>query len=362
METKGVSAHPEAHKNIWRAVNIIERILLGPLTIPVETLHEIVWMWEKSTLIRYYSSMRPPQYRIPILIVPPLMVKPTIFDLRPGHSMVGFLVSQGFNVFMVDFGIPQKHDKYISVDHYVSEFIPEAIRKIVELTGADGVSLIGWSMGGIMSILYTALFNNLYVKNLVVIGSPVDYSKMFPFNVLAKFIKLPVVKRAIDLMGNIPPFITKNGFRILTPAKNIQRYFTLVKNYWDREWVAAYETINDWIEDFIPYPGEAFKQFVSDFIKDDKLRKGQLKIKGSYVDLKEIRTDVLAFVGTEDIIAPPSSVEAVKDFLQNSTVELKYVPLGHIGLVAGSEAPEHVWKPLSAWLGERSEKIGAKAA
>ncbi len=362
MNIREVSKHPEQHKNLWRFVNLTERLLLGPLTIPIETPNEVVWMWEKSTLIRYLSPTRKVKFKTPILIVPPLMVKPTIFDLRPGHSMVAFLVNYGFQVFMVDFGIPEKHDKYISVDHYVNEFIPEAIKKIVEFTGAHEVSLIGWSMGGIMSLLYTAIFDNLYVKNLVTIGSPVNYSKMFPFNILAKLIELPGIKRAIDLMGNIPPVLTKNGFRILTPLKNMQRYITLVKNYWDREWVSAYETINDWIEDFIPYPGEAFKQFVSEFIKDDKLRKGQLKIGSRYVDLSRIRVNVLAFVGTTDIIAPRASVEAIKDFLPNSRVELQYVPLGHIGLVAGSEAPEYVWKPMAKWLAERSEEMGVKAA
>ncbi len=357
MDLKEISANPEKYKTIWRIVNFIERITLGPLTIPIETPNEVVWMWEKSTLIRYLSPTRRIRFRTPVLIVPPLMVKPTIFDLRPGHSMVAFLVNYGFNLFMVDFGIPRRHDRYISVDHYVTEFIPEAIKKIVELTGEKEVSLIGWSMGGIMSLLYTAIFENLHVRNLVTIGSPVDYGKMFPFNILARLIELPGVKKGIDLMGNIPPFITKNGFRILTPLKNIQRYITLVDHYWDREWVAAYETINDWIEDFIPYPGEAFKQFVSEFIKDDKLRKGQLKIGNRYVDLSKIRVNVLSFVGTTDIIAPKPSVEAIKKFLPHSKVELKYVPLGHIGLVAGSEAPELVWKPMAEWLASHSEEI-----
>ncbi len=362
MNIREISKHPEKYRNVWRLVNFTERVLLGPLTIPIETPHEIVWMWEKSTLIKYHSPTRGFKYRIPILIVPPLMVKPTIFDLRPGHSMVAFLVNYGFQVFMVDFGIPQKHDRYISVDHYVTEFIPEAIKKIVEFTGSNEVSLIGWSMGGIMSLLYAAIFDNLHIRNLVTIGSPVNYSKMFPFNILAKLIEVPGMKQLIDLMGNIPPALTKNGFRILTPVKNLQRYVTLVNHYWDREWVSAYETINDWIEDFIPYPGEAFKQFVSDFIKDDKLRKGQLKIGNRYVDLSRIRANVLSFVGTTDIIAARGSVEAVKDFLPHSKVELKYVPLGHIGLVAGSRAPELVWKPMAEWLAERSEEIGAEAA
>ena len=352
-----VNMEPSKNKNFWRLINFTERALIGPLNIAIETPNEVVWMWERSTLIRYSSPTKKNKYKEPILIVPPLMVKPTIFDLRPAHSMIGSFVESGFEVFVVDFGIPQKHDKIITVDDYVTDFIPNAIEKIMSLTNTRQINIIGWSMGGIMNLLYTALFKERsHVKNMVIIGSPVDYSKMFPFNILAKAIEITFVRELLDLMGNIPPVLTRNGFRILAPLKLVQRYFMLVEHYWDREWVAAYESINNWVEDFIPYPGEAFKQFVTDFIKDDKLRKGQLKIKGKHIDLKNVTQNMIVFVGTKDVIAAPKSVEAVLDFVSSKDKTAKYVPLGHIGLVAGGKAPDLVWNPITEWLSERCEK------
>ena len=40
-------------KNFWRALNLFERGILGPLAPQVSTPHDIVWMWEHATLIRY---------------------------------------------------------------------------------------------------------------------------------------------------------------------------------------------------------------------------------------------------------------------------------------------------------------------
>lgn len=346
---------PEKHKNLFRILNLLERVLLGSLRPQISTPQEVVWMWERSQLLRFELPYFPPRFRVPVLIVPPLMVKPWIFDLRPGHSMVGFLVRSGFPTFMLDYGIPGEEDKHIRVDDYVSEFIPNAIAKIRELTHARGVSLLGWSMGGIMGYTYCGLFGEESgVVNLVTIGAPLDFSKMYPFNLLAKFSRLKGVELAIDLMGNIPPFLTKNSFKLMDPLKLVTRRIQAIRNYWDRDWVAGYEAIHDWVEEFIPYPGAAFKQFAQDYIKDDKLRAGKLKIHGEYIDIRKIRTNLLVVMGTEDDVAPLPSVEAA---LKEIPVEDKQglrVPLGHIGLIAGQKAPELVWKPISEWLSHRS--------
>lgn len=341
------------HKNFWRGMNLVERVLLGPLTPPVSTPHQVAWMWERSTLLHYRLPSQEIRYRVPILIVPPLMVKPTIFDLRPAHSMVGYLLSRGFDVFMVDFGVPKSEDETIRVDDYVLDFIPNAVKKIREQY--DDVSLVGWSMGGIMSYTYCAYFSNeAHVRNVVTIGSPLDFSKMFPFNYLAKLVDVPGTAAALEYVGNIPPVLTRNGFRLLSPISMLTRYVDLFRNYWDREWVAGYETIGNWVDEFIPYPGAAFRQFVTDFVKDDRLRRGSLKISGKHVDLSRIRANVCVVVGTTDKVASPESVgAAINEIPVKDKVRID-APLGHIGLVAGSGAPNHVWAPIADFLATRS--------
>ena len=43
------------------------------------------------------------RHAVPMLLIPPLMVKPFIFDLRPERSFVLSLLRAGFDVFLVDF-------------------------------------------------------------------------------------------------------------------------------------------------------------------------------------------------------------------------------------------------------------------
>ena len=72
----------------------------------------------------------PPRYPSPVLLVPPLMVKPFIFDLYPGRSLVRFLLQRGFRVYLVDFGEPDDADAYVTLDDYVLDWIPTACRAV----------------------------------------------------------------------------------------------------------------------------------------------------------------------------------------------------------------------------------------
>ena len=68
-----------------------------------------------------------PRHDLPVLLIPPLMVKPFIFDLFPGRSLVRFLLDRGFAVFLVDFGEPDAADSYVTLDDYVLDWMPDRL-------------------------------------------------------------------------------------------------------------------------------------------------------------------------------------------------------------------------------------------
>lgn len=355
----GDGAPAPVRKNLLRVLHAAERIFLGPLTPSVRTPSEVVLWWEKCTLLRY-KGRAPRKWRVPVLIIPPLMVTPTIFDLRPGHSLIRFLLDEGFDVFVLDFGVPGREDQEVSIEDYVFDYIPQGINRARQLSGSDDVSLFGWSMGGILSLVSTALLaGRSHVGNLVVLGSPVDYRGMQPFHFLAGFGDW-AINLITDRFGNVPPFLSRAGFRIIQPVGSILRTADLIRNYWDREWVAAYESVSQWIGGFIDYPGAAFRQFAFDFIRDDKLRQKKLEVGGEVVDLGAIECPLLVFSGTEDVLAPVGSTEPLLDLVSSGDKEALRAPVGHIGLVAGSKSQEVIWRPVARWLKSRSLSIRAR--
>ena len=77
-----------------------------------QTPKELVWTLNKAKLYRYIPVV-PAEKRhpVPLLLVFALMNRPYILDLRPGHSFVEFMVSQGYDVFLLDWGVPGLEDK-----------------------------------------------------------------------------------------------------------------------------------------------------------------------------------------------------------------------------------------------------------
>src|ERR671935_83410 len=66
------------------------------------TPRDVVWTHRKATLYRYRSSRR--EHAVPVLLVFALINRPAIFDLRQGNSFVTYLLDEGFDVFLLDWG------------------------------------------------------------------------------------------------------------------------------------------------------------------------------------------------------------------------------------------------------------------
>ena len=98
----------EAFAGTARTLN---RVLTQKAAI-AQTPKELVWTLNKAKLYRY-TPVVPAEQRqpVPLLLVFALMNRPSIMDLRPGHSFVEFMVKQGYDVFLLDWGAPGLEDK-----------------------------------------------------------------------------------------------------------------------------------------------------------------------------------------------------------------------------------------------------------
>jgi polyhydroxyalkanoate synthase len=289
---------------------------------------------------------------VPVVLIPPLMVRPYIFDLRPDHSMVRALRKAGLDVYVVDFGVPDDEDEAVRLDDYVLDWVPACIDAALAHSGRREVNVVGYCMGGIFGLLHVAAHHDARVKNLVTIGSPVAFDDMGLMSVASKAGAL-VVDPLMDALGNVPSELIELGFKLLGGPKMLTRYVDLVTNLWDYDYLRGFDSIDAWTGDFIPYPREAFKQMVKDLAAGDKMRKGELVFGGKRIDLSSIECPLLAFAGRTDDIATLAATRAIMDHVGSEDRSFREVPGGHIGVVAGSAAPGAVWGPMAEWLRAR---------
>ena len=75
------------------------------------------------------SSARRPQRASRFLLIPSLINRWYVLDLRPGASLVEALVGAGFDVWCLDWGIPEAEDRYLDWEAVLAR-LGRAVRRV----------------------------------------------------------------------------------------------------------------------------------------------------------------------------------------------------------------------------------------
>ena len=315
--------------------------------------YDVVLQRDKLTLRSYRPDPPAEVAALPVLFIPPLMVRPLVYDLRAGHSFVGEMRRSGLHPYIVDFGNPDLDDREMRLDTYVLEWLPEVIEAMRADSGQDRYAMVGYCMGGLFALMTAAANVGTLAPPaaIVTIGAPIDSAKMGALTVLAR-----LGARRIDLltraMGNVPGKVSSAAFKLMMPVRTLTRKADLFLNLYDEEWIRGYESLEAWTGGFLDYPGAAFAQFVQDFMARPKLRDGSMEFGDRTADLAAVICPVLAFAGKDDKLVPIRSARAALGSLGSADVRFRVVPGGHMGVVAGLRAPANVWEPTRSFLAD----------
>ena len=139
------------------------------------TPHEILAETRMYRLL-HYRPLVSKTAKTPLLVVYALINKSYILDLQPDRSWIRSLLSQGFDVYLIDWKAPTQADKYTSFDDYVNYYIDDCVELVRRRNSTDKVSLHGYCMGATMSAIYSSLHEEK-VRNLATIAPVIDTEK-----------------------------------------------------------------------------------------------------------------------------------------------------------------------------------------
>jgi polyhydroxyalkanoate synthase len=316
-----------------------------------QTPREEVYKRNKSRLYRYAS---PRSRGTPLLFVPNLGIsRPYIFDLLPGGSFIEHMTREGFDFFLLDWGVFGPEDNDLSVEECVTKILPRMAGKVLEVSGATELSILGYCMGAPISASFVAAYPEVPVRNFINMAGPIDFAKIGLFGLwLDK--RYFNVDRFVDTLGTVPADLVKAGFKLIKPTMDLSTNLNLWWNLWNDKYVEGFNALNKWANEYVAFPGEFFRQWVRDFYQDNKLYLGQLVFGGRPVRLEAIRCPIFVVGAKEDYIAPPDCVRALVDAVSSREKEYVELPGGHISLIAGRGAATHCWPKVSSWLAPRS--------
>jgi polyhydroxyalkanoate synthase subunit PhaC len=316
------------------------------------TPKDVVWRRHKAELWRYRSDQR--RYRPPLVIVHSLVSRSYVLDLYPGNSAVEFLLREGLDVFLLDWGVPDEADAGNTLEHYVDDGIPDAVAAACEAAETDDVNLLGYCFGGVLSLLSAARRPELPIRNLALMATPVAYSRMETITALIRDGRLDP-EDVVEPTGNVPPDVIENGFKLLKPTAEVTQYATLWENLWNDEFMEGYQAMGQWARDHIPFPGAAFAQTVEGLVRANGLVNGTFELGGERVDLQAITRPVLNIMAERDHIVPLAAAEPVLDLVGAKEKEELRLAAGHAGLVAGRKAAKVTLPGIAGWFKEHSD-------
>jgi polyhydroxyalkanoate synthase len=341
----------EIERAIRRNLKGLEYISTGDPRVgltPKDVIHA------RGTLRLYhYRPQSPEIYRVPVLLVMSLVSKPYILDLTPGQSFVEFLVQRGFDVYMIDWGVPRPEDKRLRLEDYVLDFLPECIDRVAADSGEPDVSLVGYCMGGLLATLYAALHSGGTHKNLACFTTPINFKGMELFSQWTDQ-RYFDVDRVVDTLGNVPPELLAAAFDLLRPVSKIAGRVRLWDNMWNDDFVKSFRIFDRWANDQIPFPGECFRQTTKELMWENKLMRDEFALSGRPVHLKEITVPFLHVMAEHDHIVPAEAARPLIDLVGSTDKQDMVLRGGHVSLVAGGNAVYRLWPQVDAWLAERS--------
>ena len=340
------------------ATTLTQKLSAGLHTLPeVEDVHygatrkQEVWRDGKVVLYRFIGE-KAPTAKIPLLIVYALVNRPYMVDLQHDRSLVKGLLAQGEDVYVIDWGYPDRSDRFLELDDYINRFIDGAIDHLRDSSGRDAINVLGICQGGAFSLCFSAIYPEK-VKNLVTMVTPVDFHT--PDNMLSHWVRELDVDLFVDTLGNIPADLMNYCYLTLKPLRlNQQKYVGLVDILDNKTELENFLRMEKWIFDSPDQAGEAFRQFIKDFYQGNKLLKGGLQIGDKPVSLKNLKAPVLNIFAEQDHLVPPAASRALKDAVGSPDYSQIAFKGGHIGIYVSSRAQREVPPAIHEWLAKRS--------
>jgi polyhydroxyalkanoate synthase len=282
----------------------------------------------KNELIEliHYTPIADKVYSIPLLIIPPFINKYYILDLQEKNSFVRFLLSCGYNVYLISWRSANIETYNYTWDLYIERGIIPSLAHIYNINHSK-VNTLGYCIGG--TLLDTA-FLVLKQKGLDYINSITNLTAMLDFT------------NSGDIRYYIDDMLIKyeeSNSNLFASGKLIAYCFSLLRakeliwNYWVNNYLLGKTPksfdILFWNNDTIDLPIKLHTYLLKNLYLNNNLLKNNIEICGVKVDLKQIDCPMYLFATQKDHIVPWDSVYKTISLVASKSIRFVLGESGH---------------------------------
>jgi polyhydroxyalkanoate synthase len=268
---------------------------------------KVIFRNEIIELIQY-TPTTPDVLKRPLLIVPPWINKFYILDLNAEKSFIRWCVGQGLTVFCVSWVNPDERHAAKDFESYMREGIFAALEAIEDATGEKTVTAIGYCVGGTLlavTLAYMAAIKDKRIASATFFTTQVDFSRAGELSVFVDEGQIRSIEEQMAPHGYLDGAKMAGAFNMLRPNDLIWSY--AVNNYLKGKTPTAFDLLY-WNSDSTRMPAANHSFYLRNCYLENKLSKGEMRIGGKLLDLKDVTIPVYNLAAREDHIAPAPSV------------------------------------------------------
>ncbi|HEY4031574.1 MAG TPA: class I poly(R)-hydroxyalkanoic acid synthase [Caulobacteraceae bacterium] len=306
-------------------------------------------------------------HEVPLVIFPPWINKYYILDLRPENSMIRWLSSQGFTVFVVSWVNPDPALAEKGFEDYLKDGVEAAVNAALKQTGAKQVNAVGYCIAGTLlscALAYFAAKGDDRIGSATFFAAQQDFSESGDLKLFTDEDWLRVIEVRMDESGGVlPGRVMGDTFNALRANDLVWSFF--VNNYLMGKELKPFDLLF-WNADQTRMPKRLHLEYLRRFYRENALAEGAFSLNGVPLDLGKVKTPIFAQASREDHIAPYRSVYKGSK-LFSGPVTFVMAGSGHIAGVINAPAARKYqhWtnneRPdtVEAWLSGAAEHPGS---
>ncbi len=296
--------------------------------------------------------------RAPILIVPAPLKTASIWDIAPWASAVRRLLTSGSRVYMADWTAPGEKERAFGLYDYADRMIQECLDAIRSETAQSRAILIGHSLGGTCSALYSTLHSDR-VAGLVLLGAPLHFGA--DVGAFGRLLALAPDKGMLtEKSGNVPGSYLNACCAAASPATFVVgRWIDWFGSLSMPESAWTHMLVARWTLDETPLPQRLFEEVMHDLYRNDRFMCDELIVGGRLASPARMKAPLLTVVDRRCRVVPPESILPFHDSVPSADRHLLCykgdtgVCLQHVGMLVGTNAHHVLWPRIVDWIRRR---------
>jgi polyhydroxyalkanoate synthase len=202
-------------------------------------------------------------------------------------------------------------------------------------------------MGGLLA-LAAALRQPEKISALALLATPWDFHAADPAQAKSLSDTLPMLEPMLQFSGALPIDALQTLFTMIDPFGVGEKYRSFAQLDKSSPRARRFVAMEDWLADGVPLAAPVAREAIGGWYGGGNPARGNWRIAGLAVDPAGYAGPVFCAIPARDRLVPPESARPLANSFRNVTI--LEPAAGHIGMIAGTNARDALWRPFANWL------------